>query len=734
MNNTSELTLKINGMHCASCVNSIEKGLIKSDGIIDCKVNLALNSAVVKFNSSTITKPNIIENITKLGFGAEVGKPDILTSNKKQLKDASLNFRVAFGFSVPLMFFSMYPMFVGDYVISSFIDGISQAILSAIVLFWSGRSILKDAFNQLKYFRANMNSLVALGTLTAFFWSIYIFYNNPQNYHEKLYFESAGMIIALILLGKFLEARSKGRAGEAIKALVKLQPSKTLALINNVEIEIDAASAQIGMELIVRPGERVPADGMISEANPIIDESMLTGESMPVEKSVGDEVIGGSLNGNVSFNMKVTNTGEKSFLSSIIRLVSDAQSKKAPVQKLADKVAGVFVPIVILISILTFTGWYFYDPSSPMLIKGFISVLIIACPCALGLATPTAILAGTGRAAKEGIIIRGGDILENISKLDTIIFDKTGTLTYGKLDVIKIQTFGDMTDRNLLKIIGSAEIRSEHPVAKALVGYMKREQIEPANIKNVEALPGFGIKADWNGRPLLIGNRLLLEKNQIKLGKALSESEKEMSQGRTVIFASLDSHTVGMVVLSDRLRSESTEVISKLKANFLKIMMITGDNSITAQGISSLAGIDDFFAEIRPEQKKYIVESCRKSGANVAMIGDGINDAPALAMANIGVAIGSGTDIAIETADVVLVRSHLDSLLKMLKISKSSMNIIKQNLFWAFSYNIIAIPLAAGLFYPFFGISLSPMIAAGAMAFSSVFVVSNSLRLNNIKL
>ncbi len=732
---TDQVNLKINGMHCASCVNSIESGLTKLDGIDDCQVNLALNSAQVSFLPSKTNKNSIIKEIEKLGFEAEIGIDNIFESNRKQTDKAIKSFKISLLLSIPLMIFSMTPMFMSEFIIDYLSDGLIQATLAALILFGAGYDIVKDAFIQLKYFRANMNSLVTMGTLTAFIWSLFVLYQYYMtNKVDALYFESAGMIITLILLGRLLEAHSKGKAGEAIESLIKLKPAKTLAIINNVEIEIDTASAQVGMILLVKPGERIPADGEIIENNPVIDESLLTGESMPVEKKVGEPVIGGALNGNTSFKMKVTVTGENSFLPSIIRLVSEAQSKKANVQKLADKVALVFVPIVIIIAILTFTFWYFYDPDSPMLIKGIISVLIIACPCALGLATPTAILAGTGRAAKEGIIIRGGDVLENITKIDTIMFDKTGTLTTGRLTVIDVITLGHISKRQITKLVGSAESQSEHPIAKAVVKHMKFEQIKPVTIRGVEALPGFGIKAEYENKPLLIGNKALMNNEKIDISNVIDKSKIEMDQGHSVVFVALDHQVCGYLVLSDKLRSESSELITKLKELSYKVMMISGDTEKTASGIAKIVGIDEFVAEIRPEQKKFIVESCRRSDLNVAMVGDGINDAPALAMANVGIAIGTGTDIAIESSDVVLIRSNLMNIIKMFSVSKKSLQIIKQNLFWAFCYNIIAIPLAAGLFYPLFGLSLSPIIAAAAMAFSSVFVVSNSLRLNKLKL
>lgn len=708
---------------------------MKLAGVDDCSVNLAMASATVNYQVGSTTPESIITHIKKLGYSAETGSPDILTSNKKDLALAGRNAFTSFLITAPLVVLAMLPMITGQLIFSTVTDGVLQLFFAAFVLFAAGKTIVGDAWKQTLRFKANMNSLIAMGSMTAFFWSAYALVVNVRNEgSEPYYFESVGMIISLILLGRYFEARSKGKAGEAIKSLLQLRPNNTTAVINGVEIEIDANSVRPEMHLLVRPGERVPADGEIVEGAPVVDESLLTGESVPVEKGVGHFVIGGSLNGNVPFEMKVSNAPDKSFLASVIRMVSDAQSKKAPVQNLADRVAAVFVPIVIGLAFLTFVGWYIFDPTSPMLIKSVISVLIIACPCALGLATPTAILAGTGRAAREGIIIRGGDILEKITKIDTVIFDKTGTLTHGELAVVHVETFGQYSERNMIRMIGSAENKSEHPVAKAITRYMKMQQITPGVVKNIKARPGFGLLAEFDGRPLLIGNRALMESESVSFGQARKAGELEMAKGHTVIFASVDQQVVGLITLADKLRAESAGVIAELKKQSMTVTMISGDNRKTAAGVARSIGLEKFEAEIRPEQKKFIVESFSKSGFHVAMVGDGINDAPALAMADVGIAIGSGTDVAMESADVVLVRADLNNLLKMFSVARFSLKIIKQNLFWAFFYNIVALPLAAGLFYPIFGWSLSPIIAAAAMSFSSVFVVSNSLRLNRFTL
>ena len=734
MATATDLTLKIEGMHCASCVSSIEKGLATVPGVEQCRVNLALNSAIVSYDKARTSQEAIIQNIHQLGFSASPGTPDILTANTRELELARQRLLFSVVATGPLMVVAMGTMIMGQPIFSIPVDGLIQALLAGIVLFYGGHSILHDAWVQTRHMRANMNSLIALGSLTAYCWSVFALIRIFSGRADLLYFESAAMIVTLILLGRFLEARAKGKAGDAIRELWGLRPSVSTVIINNVEVEIETDAVREGMTVLVRPGERLPADGRVIEGKPVIDESMVSGESVPVEKQPEDEVIGGSLNGNVVFKFLVTASGEKSFLAHVVRLVASAQSAKAPVQQLADRIAGVFVPIVLGLALLTALGWYIFDPTSDHLIKSTIAVLIIACPCALGLATPTAVLAGTGRAAKAGIIIRGGDILEKVSKLDTIVFDKTGTLTHGELEVVLVKTFGLLSEHNLIRIVGSLEAQSEHPVARSIARHMRAQQIESAVVKNVEALPGFGLIGECDGRHLLIGSRSMMEAKGVGFGQSLLQGEKEMDRGRTVVYAAMDGQVVGMVALADRIRSDAREIVSYLLPRMRLVTMLSGDNRRTAEGVARSLGMTHFESEIKPEQKKLLLESFRKADFTVAMVGDGINDAPALAAADVGIAVGGGTDIAAEASDVVLVRSRLMDIKKLLDVSRASMRVIRQNLFWAFIYNIIAIPVAAGVFYPLFGLSMSPMVAAAAMSLSSVFVVSNSLRLTRLDL
>jgi Cu+-exporting ATPase len=735
MSAQTELMLKIDGMHCASCVGTVERGVSALSGVESCSVNLATASAAIRFNRDVVDIPQIVARVRELGYDARIGQPDLIALGESEVRQARTRLTGAALLSVPLMFLAMAPMFVHHHpLLPPSLDAIIQALLALGILIWGGQEILRDAFIQTRHLRANMNSLIAMGCLAAFGWSAYATRAIILGRDEPLYFDSAGMIVTLILLGRYLEARSKRRAGSAIAALVRLRPAKATAVINGVELEIDAAAAQPGMILLVRPGDRIPADGRIIEGTATVDESMLTGESVLVEKVTGAVVLGGSVNGNSAFKLSVTATGEKSFLANVIRLVADAQTHKAPVQQLADRVASVFVPIVIAIAALTLIGWLVMAPGNPLAIKSVVAVLIIACPCALGLATPTAVLVGTGRAAKEGIIIRGGDILEQLSRINAVVFDKTGTLTTGRLEVVAVHSFGEASESMVLRVAGSTENQSEHPIAGAIVRRMRQNGIEADEVRDVVARPGFGIVATVGGQRTVIGTESHLMSERIDLAKGADIAQRERKSGQTVVFVALGGDLIGLIALQDRIKSESAEIVRELQNRFERVAMITGDNRIAAQAVAQLAGIEQVEAEVLPDKKQDLVKSYQQAGLKVAMVGDGINDAPALAAADVGIAMGSGTDVAIESADVVLIRPHLGALIDMFALSRWTMKIIRQNLFWAFAYNVVAIPIAAGALYPAFGLTLSPMIAALAMSMSSVFVVTNALRLNRVKL
>ncbi len=735
MSKETTATIKIDGMHCASCVGSVERGVSALSGVARASVNLATGTATVTFDSTVVSGEQIMEKIREIGYGARPGRPDLLAASTEETKTAARRMWLGISLALPLMVIAMWPMLGGgqEHIFTPTIDAIVQAVLAAIILIVAGREIFADAALQTRHLRANMNSLIAMGTLAAFGWSVYAM-TTLSGGHTELYFDSAGMIVALILVGRYLEARSKGRAGEAISALIELQPSKATAVINGVEIEIESAALRPGMQMLIRPGERIPADGKIAEGEPAIDESMLTGESLPVEKKVGQLVLGGSINGNSAFRAEVTAVGEASFLAHVIRLVTDAQSRKAPVQKLADRVASVFVPVVIVIAGLTLVAWLWLAPGNPMAIKSVVAVLIIACPCALGLATPTAVLAGTGRAAKEGIIVRGGDILEKLAGVTAVLFDKTGTLTQGRPQVISVIPTNGRSEDELWQIAGWAESQSEHPIALAITAEMKRRGLQLLEVNTVIARPGLGLTARFSGGALTIGSESYLRSKNIDLSSVAPEITKEQSSGRTIVGVAVDSVIIGVITVADAIRPESKSVISRLNQQSFKVVMVTGDNPGTAGQISKSLGIEKVESDVKPAAKQEIVNRYRAGGDVVAMVGDGINDAPALAAADVGIAMGSGTDVAIESADAVLIAPNLERLVTLFALSKQTLRVIRQNLFWAFAYNVIAIPVAAGALYPAFGIALSPMIAALAMSLSSVFVVTNALRLNRVKL
>ena len=731
MEKSKEIDLKIGGMHCAGCALGIEKGLMKMPGVNRAAVNYAMGTAVVDFEPEKVDEQSITDKISELGYSAHRSIGSDLFDDRELVK-ARRDFFTALFFTIPIMIISMGGMFTSRPIFGHLPGGIILLLLSLPVMFMSGREIFADAWNQTRHGRANMNSLIALGSLAAFLYSTYAVLTligikgTPASH---FYFESAAMIITLILLGRYLETRAKGQARDAIGALLRLRPENATVVVNGEESEVMISAVRPGMVVMVKPGERIAADGKIIEGSPLVDESMLTGESMPVEKRAGDIVYGGSVNGNSAFKFEVTGIGENSFLAGIIRLVMEAQGRKAPVQRLADRIAGIFVPIVLLIAVATFVIWYFVDPSSPMLIKGPIAVLIIACPCALGLATPTAILAGTGRAARHGIYIRGADILERTVNTDFVVFDKTGTLTVGEFEVSVLKALDEDYETELLQLAASVESGSSHPLAGAIIRKADELNIKTKSPKNLTEYPGFGLKAELDGRTVLVGNVATMEREHIDTATFDEAADEQMALGRTVVYVASNGRALGFMALADKVKDEAGEVIDKVHKTGREVLMLTGDNHKTARGVANQLGIERFEAGIKPDQKAVIVETLRRADKKVMMVGDGINDAPALAAADIGVALGSGTDVAMESADIILVRDNLSALVEMLEISRLTFNTIKQNLFWAFFYNIIAIPLAAGVFYKILGWGLSPIIAAGAMAFSSLFVVSNSLRL-----
>ena len=613
-------------------------------------------------------------------------------------------------------------------------------LLLVIPVMGAGYKFYIHGFKSLFSKSPNMDTLVAIGTSAAFLYSVYTTIQIANGkitgmHHHQLYYESAGIIIALILLGKYFESRSKGKTSEAIKKLMGLQPKTAILIINGTEVETPIDEVMVGDIILVKPGEKIPVDGTVIEGNTSVDESMLTGESIPVEKNVGSKVTGASINKNGSIKFRAEKVGSDTALAQIVKLVEDAQGTKAPIAKLADTVSGYFVPIVMTIAVVSALLWWIFGGKDIVFVLTiFISILVIACPCALGLATPTAIMVGTGKGAENGILIKGGEALELSHKINTIIFDKTGTITEGKPKVTDIITSEGIEEGYLLEIATSAEKNSEHPLGEAIVRYGMEKDINFKNLENFKAIPGHGIEVIIDNKKILLGNRKLMNERNISLLNLENKSDELAREGKTPMYISIDNNIGGIIAVADVVKESSKKAIETLHEMGIKVAMVTGDNKKTASAIASQVGIDIVLAEVLPEDKSQEVKKLQEKGNFVAMVGDGINDAPALAKADIGIAIGSGTDVAMESADIVLMRSDLMDVPNAIKLSNATIKNIKQNLFWAFGYNTIGIPVAAGLLYIFGGPLLNPMIAAAAMSLSSVSVVTNALRLKKFKL
>ena len=644
-------------------------------------------------------------------------------------------------FSIPLLYLAMGHM-VGLPIPNAlnptyypFRFALAQLLLTIPVII-AGYKFYTVGFPALIRKSPNMDSLVALGTSAAIIYGLFAIYKISQgekHFAHDLYFESAGIIITLILLGKTLETVSKGKTSEAIKKLMGLAPKIATVIHDGVEIEIPINEVEVGDIIIVKPGEKIPVDGTVTEGYTSVDESMLTGESIPVEKTMGDKVTGGSINKNGSIRFRAEKVGKDTVLSQIIKLVEEAQSSKAPIAKMADIVSGYFVPIVIIIALISALVWYLNGESLVFAMTIFISVLVIACPCALGLATPTAIMVGTGKGAEYGILIKSGEALETAHKINTVVFDKTGTITEGKPEVTDIITYGGFDKNELLLLAASAEKSSEHPLGEAIVEKAAKENLEPISVEGFDAIPGHGIEAIVGGKKIFMGNLKLMRDKQLDVDKFIIDAERLANEGKTPMYISTEDKILGIIAVADIVKENSQKAIERLHDMGMEVVMITGDNKKTANAIAQLVHIDRVFAEVLPSDKAEQISILQREGKKVAMVGDGINDAPALAQADIGIAIGSGTDVAIESADIVLMRNDLLGVAAAIKLSKSTIRNIKQNLFWAFCYNIAGIPIAAGLLYAFGGPKLNPMIAAAAMSLSSVSVVSNALRLKNFK-
>lgn len=742
--NINLITIPIAGMTCASCVAHVDKAIKKLDGIEHTNVNLTTEKATIKYDTAKTRISEIKQAIKKAGYEPlDIELQDIddnKSRHEKEIHSLWNKFIVSMVFSVPLLIISMGHM-IGlslPAIIHPHHNPFNFALVQIILVAPSiavGYKFYTVGFSILFRGNPNMDSLIGIGTGAAVIYGIYatyMIYIGNIEYANDLYFESAGVIITLILLGKYLESVSKGKTSEAIKTLMGLVPKMAIVVQNGEEVEIPIEEVEVGDIIIVKPGEKFPVDGVVTIGNSSVDESMLTGESIPVEKNVGDKVIGASINKNGLIHFEATKVGKDTALSQIIKLVEDAQGSKAPIARLADVIASYFVPIVIVIAILAGFAWYISGQSVVFSLTIFIAVLVIACPCALGLATPTAIMVGTGKGAEYGVLIKGGQPLETAHKIETIVFDKTGTITEGKPVVTDIIVASDYTKHDVLKFAASAEKGSEHPLGEAIVNKGIQENIEFLDIESFQTIPGHGIEVEVENRSVLLGNnKLLIEKNVENT--LIDISEKLADDGKTPMYIAVENELVGIIAVADTTKKSSKLAIDKLHNLGIKVAMITGDNKRTANAIAKEVGIDYILAEVLPNEKAKEIKKLQKDNSIVAMVGDGINDAPALAQADVGIAIGSGTDVAMESADIVLMKSDLLDVVTAIQLSKKTIRNIKQNLFWAFAYNIAGIPIAAGILYIFGGPKLNPMIAGGAMAFSSVSVLTNALRLKRFK-
>lgn len=747
ISNTVKKTFNIEGMTCASCAQTIEKATQKLRGVNLSSVNLTTEKLVVEYDPGMVNLTDIIKAVMDSGYEAheEVATADTVDQNKekkqKEIKSLWNRFLISALFTAPLLYIAMghlvnapLPDFINP-MMNPEAFAIVQLVLTLPVVAVNSK-IYRNGFKALSKGHPNMDSLISLGTSAAFLYGVFatvMIFRGEVAYANELYYETAAVILALIVLGKYLETLTKGKTSEAIKKLMGLAPKTALVVRNGKESEISIDEVVVGDIIVVRPGGKMPVDGVVIEGLTSVDESMLTGESIPVEKSVGDAIIGASINKNGTIRYKATKVGKDTALSQIIKLVEDAQGSKAPIAKMADIISGYFVPIVIAIAILSAIAWYFAGQTGVFALTIAISVLVIACPCALGLATPTAIMIGTGKGAEHGVLFKSGTALETTHKLNTIVFDKTGTITEGKPKVTDIITAEGISETELLTLSASAEKGSEHPLGEAIVNSAEEKGLAFLKTETFNAIPGHGIEVTINGQHLLLGNKKLMDERHIGLGNLVSASDALASQGKTPMYIAKDGKIAGIIAVADTVKESSLRAIKKLHKMGIEVAMITGDNKRTAEAIAKQVGIDRVLSEVLPEDKANEVKKLQDEGKKVGMVGDGINDAPALAQADVGIAIGSGTDVAIESADVVLMRSDLMDVPTAVELSKSTIRNIKENLFWAFAYNILGIPFAMGVVYAFGGPLLSPVIAAAAMSFSSISVLLNALRLKGFQ-
>ncbi len=762
---TEQIELPITGMTCASCSSRVEKALRKATGVVAADVNLATERATITVAAGAADVGSLTAAVEAAGYGVitpttaeePAGEDAETLARRAELADKRRKLLVAVVLGLPIFVLAMARDFglIAPWLIGAARDMMAQMpgasmaemmrhtaarddllnwiflALATPVQFYAGRDFYIHAWKALKARTANMDTLIALGTSAAYFYSLWLLLSGMNGH---VYFETAAVIIALVLVGKFMEARAKSQTSAAIRALMGLQPKTARILRNGVEADFPLAQVRVGDSVVVRPGEKIPVDGVLTQGSSTVDESMLTGESMPVQKQTGDRVIGATLNRTGSFQFRATRVGKDTALAQIVRMVQAAQGSKAPVQRLVDRVSAVFVPIVIVIALVTFLVWLVYSGDATQAMIYAVAVLVIACPCALGLATPTAIMVGTGTGAQHGILIKNAEALERAGKLSAIVFDKTGTITEGQPAVTDVLSRAD--EAELLLLAASVERGSEHPLGEAIVRAARDRGLDLEQPQEFQAIAGHGVQARVAGKQMLIGSPRPMPRQGGALGDLEADITRLQSEAKTAVAVAADGRLLGVIGIADPLKPTSAEALAKLVHQGIKVTMLTGDNQRTAEAIGRQVGLrpDQIVAEVLPEMKAAEVQRIQAAGERVAMVGDGINDAPALAQADVGIAMGTGTDVAMETADVTLLRGDLRSVPQAIQLSSRTMRTIRWNLFWAFIYNVIGIPLAAGLFYPFLGWQLSPVYAAAAMAFSSVFVVSNSLRLRRLRL
>lgn len=760
-------TYNVKGMHCASCSSVIEKTFKKVEGVHSAEVNYGTEKAKVSFDPAKTSPHDLSKHIEPLGYSLEVPETAMemgmsesehaahlgLNQSKKEKLAEVADMRTKVLSAIPLAIFAALVMGwdilaeynivpTMSYTLKEFFHHLLP-IFATYILFVVGKPYLLGFYRFLRYGKANMDTLIGIGTVAAFLYSFAVsaFEDVLKTFInvEYQYYDVTIVVITFIALGKYLEARSKIKTGDAIEKLLNLQAKTALVVRDGKEVEISVNDVKHGDLIIVKPGAKIPVDGVITEGSSFIDESMVTGEPMPAQKKIGDNVVSGTINTSGSFTFKATKVGSETLLAQIIKMVEDAQGSKAPIQALADKISAIFVPIVLIIAFLSLGAWLImgsqylgFSQALSFGLVSFVGILVIACPCALGLATPTAIIVGVGKGAKEGILIKDAATLEKLHKVNTVVVDKTGTITKGKPTLVDIQNFSNLKDDELVSILASLEKKSEHPIAHAIVNYAQEKNISISDVSNFEGIQGKGLKGKIKDTEYFVGNAKLV--SDLKISFDANKLDEFTSQGKTPVILATNEKVLGFVMVADEMKSESKQAIADLHKLGIKIVMLTGDDEKAAKHIASLVGIDDVIAHVLPQDKLEKIKELQSQGRIVAMAGDGVNDAPALAQADVGIAMGTGTDVAIESAGITLLGGDISKLVKAIKLSKITMRGIKQNLFWAFVYNIVGIPLAAGVFYPIFGWLLNPIFAGFAMAMSSVSVVSNSLRIKAKKL